>query len=190
MGAAKDKIVSIKELEKNVKMQKLIVFEHFFKKKGIKQLSEILKVNPLDLRFFVNSIEAYNLYNDLKEELQDFPEVSSIEELKEYIIEKTMKFFDDCKTPKEAADMIEKIVPQIVNLESTIRGIKFGSEAPILAEYEVQDNPQVLGGRKKSFQSNIELLTEHPKLYNEEELEEISNDDKVIEKLEEEDGEN
>jgi len=185
---SKNKSLKLEDLEKNINLQKIIVVEHFFRKKGIPQLARNLNINSLDLRFYINSLEAYNLYNTLKGEFLDkVPKVESIEEFKEFLIEKTQMILET-SSGLDIADIVEKIVPQIINLESAIRGIRSSpnSNTEVITDAEFS----IVGGEKKEipdtgvgFYSPIELISENPRLFTEDEREEIKNNDELVGKI-------
>lgn len=159
--------VSFDELTKNTILQKIIVFEHYIKKKGIESLSRRYSISQLDLRYFLNSSEAYNIYTKEKDQLSALPIVDSIDELKEFLIEKTMEFLNNASSG-QAVEIVEKFIPQILNIHASTKNISNEIKTDDEIQYtEFEDE------KMNENYSKIQLVSNNPKIYTEEELKEI-----------------
>ncbi len=167
--------VSFDKLTGDNILQKIIVFEHYVKKKGVETLSKKYSISPLDLRYFLNSTEAYNIYLKEKEAALNIPVIDSVEELKEFLIDKTMDFLNNC-TSSQAVEIVEKFIPQILNLHSSINNSPINAIAARSVEYvEFEEEKNEIDGENYS---KIQLISAQPKLYTDEELKEIPTEKK------------
>lgn len=145
----------------NIDFQRVLVFEHFFRKKSVETLAEYFEINPIDLRFFFYSIESRNVYEKIKEELKDYPEQNSIEELKVFLVDK-LKTFLTKSTPREASDLVLTFTPQIIGLENALNSYK-----QTIKSYENAEFEEVMELNDKPM---IEIEYTQPKLLVEEDL--------------------
>jgi hypothetical protein len=164
-------LIKFEDLIKDQMLQRIIVIQHYLKKKSVESLSKDFHINPIDLRFFLNSAEAFSIYKVVKEEFESAPRVESIEELNEALIDKLINFLHTC-TPSEAADIVEKMIPQILNISMVIdktNGSPISNRKAVeSADYTVET---ALTGENYSV---LQLEKIPPKLYSIEELESMT----------------
>ena len=96
-------------------LQKLLVFEYFYLKKDIDTLSRVFDIPVLDLKYFFYSIEAHSLKEQYREEFESWPIPESVDQLRNFLID-TFKMLLLKADGKEAAELIDKTIPKIINL--------------------------------------------------------------------------
>jgi hypothetical protein len=96
-------------------LQKLLVFEYFYLKKDIDTLARIFDIPVLDLKYFFYSVEAHSLKEQYKEEFESWPIPESVEQLRNFLID-TFKMLLLKSEGKDAAELIDKTIPKIINL--------------------------------------------------------------------------
>lgn len=159
-------------------LQKILVFEYFYLKKDIDTLSRIFEIQPLDLKYFFYSVEALSLKEQYKEEFESWPVPDSVEQLRNFLID-TFKMLLLKSEGKDAAELIDKTIPKIINLYR-------GENSPD-NNIQLINNQQInlLENNKNYTPINIEYIKPH--LISEDELLKITPAE--IEEIEEHEGE-
>lgn len=150
-------------------IQHILVIERYFRKRSLEYLSKSFSIPIMDLRFFFYTEDSLSIYNELKEKLGEFPEPSSLEEYKEFVIEKSKELLEK-STPLEFATLVRDVTPQLVLLEESSRKKRniesqsndSNSDA-ISAEYTVLEEHE-------NYSPFIQLEFRTPKVLEEEEL--------------------
>lgn len=149
----------------DVNLQKILVFEYFYLKRGLETLSEIYGIPIIDLKYFFYSVEANSIKEKYKKEFEDLYIPDSLEELESFLILTFKKLLNNAK-PKEAAELIEKVVPQIINLHR--KEVKYkDANLQIIGQQQVN----ILEEKNTFVPIDLEYVT--PSLLTEEELEKI-----------------
>lgn len=155
-------------------LQKLLVFEYYYLKKDLDTLSRVFDIPVLDLKYFFYSVEAHSLKEQYREEFESWPVPEDVEQLRNFLID-TFKMLLLKAEGKDAAELIDKTIPKIINLYR-------GENTP-------ENNIQVIGNQQINLLEdnrnyvpiNIEYVK--PKLLTEEELLKIPSVD--VEEIEE-----
>lgn len=115
------------ELEKmfDIRVQKMLVLDYFFRNKSLSYISTNYQIPIYDLKFYFYTVEAQSLYKSIKEDLKDYPQENSLKYVRELLVDKLEALMNDTKG-KESADIIEKIVPQIIMLAAAIHKTEGG----------------------------------------------------------------
>lgn len=110
-----------KQLEKlyDPKIQKMLVLDYFVKNKSITYISNNYSIPIYDLKFYFYTAEAQSIYKRLKDELSEYPQENSLKYVRELLVDKLEELIHKTNG-KESADIIEKIVPQIIMLQAAI----------------------------------------------------------------------
>lgn len=104
----------------DIKFLKIILIEHFYKNKNIEYLSKTYGIPELDIKFFLNSAEAFTLLKQLEEETdKTILKNRSIEELKETMINKLETLMQNASN-RDAIDAIDRITPRIIEIEKAL----------------------------------------------------------------------
>jgi len=142
-------------------LQKLLVFEYYYLKKDLDTLSRVFDIPVLDLKYFFYSVEARSLKEQYKEEFESWPIPENIDQLRNFLID-TFKMLLLKAEGKDAAELIDKTIPQIINLykgENTS-----GNNIQLIGNQQIN----LLEDNRNYVPINIEYVK--PKLLTEEEL--------------------
>jgi hypothetical protein len=150
----------IKILDEEI--QKILVFEYFYLKKDPETISRIFDIPVLDLKYFFYSVEAHALFKKYENEFKDWPVPETLEQLRNFLID-TFKVLLVKAEGKDAAELIDKGIPRIINLFR-------GENTPITNNVQMIGSQQVniLEDNRSFMPFNIDYIK--PKLLTEEEL--------------------
>lgn len=156
-------------------IQKILVFEYFFLKKDIDTLARIFEISALDLKYFFYSVEARSLFKKYESEFNETIVPDSLEQLRNFLVD-TFKELLLKAEGKDAAELIDKTIPKIINLYT-------GQNTPITNNVQMIGNQQVNILEDKRAFVPIQIDYIKPKLLTEEELAQIP--PAVIQEIEE-----
>ena len=166
----------MKDINSDSILQRIVVFEHYFENKSVESLVFKYKLKSEDLIIFLMSQDALDMKYSLDElDRQYNIRSKKYSELSTFIIEK-IKDLSQNATPEEFAEMIDKTIPRIIELDQLTNNKRF---AEITGYEEISDDDEA--SDQATGYTPFALDFKQPKLLSPEELEntDIEKDDKV-----------